>query len=923
MHAISNDEELVALSLAFTGVNMEDAKTAKRVFVSYSRKDQDFAMELSVEIEARFGKHAVWIDLFDLTAGDELAPKVAGAIQNAKWFILLASKSSMDSRWVKYEANLATFLSIERDDFRIITVKLDDCVIPPPLDIELRRRKYVDVSKDRLKGINEVLDALSQATVTRSGFVHVFLDRGREADRLQLAAEGARVVYVVGIQGIGKTALVEEVARTKFGRPYIRIPLRPAHDLELLARQVISAAGQPQPEADATDDKLLETMIWAVGHTQQQTNAFLFLDDAENAMDEDGRLRPYLSNFVNRYVKSDLASPLIVVARRRPEVSVEAARDSQIVLVEWLPDEFILPCIQHWYASSTGKVLSLDADQTQSIVKHMGGHPLAARLIASYLIVESPASLLRKHFISDFKMRMAEYILSEILPHTSPLEQVILQAIAVAETGITVEDLMAIHTVRAHGVPNVQEAISGLAHKLLLSQEADFIKLHPFISNYFERRAQLEGNFKTIAADLANHAFRKAMSAMSSLDAMPEETRESANQQFVSLNQQLIRYAVSAHRLLLIAGDKDRAKQIPFRLWGHIRELVLVAYQRFSDYELSLEYANQWLEIEPDDTDIALYRARSLRRLGRYKEAERFLGALSYLPDRLTRAKVDRELGLIARDNNDLRLAIQHFRSASITTQDGSPVYALSFADLASTLIANAEGRGGHAPESRQAYEEAISLLDKARNYLPRFDEVHLSAYVDALVHLDRNTEAVRMVEDALVTSPNDPHLNLKKADLLLKTPRLDDAMTCARTALDGGLELAHLTMANILFERKHFAEALQQVKSYRPKNPRDKLFAGTICAKILTALAKYDEARTLLAALVRFDDTYVQRARVINETKAAESALYGRRYDEARRLVGGAEALLDEATRAFPARQAFADLQQPIERLRGILAAL
>lgn len=64
------------------------------------------------------GPSEVWVDLFDLDGGDELVPVISRAIQKAKWFILVATKNALESRWVQHEATLATVRAIEDNDFR-------------------------------------------------------------------------------------------------------------------------------------------------------------------------------------------------------------------------------------------------------------------------------------------------------------------------------------------------------------------------------------------------------------------------------------------------------------------------------------------------------------------------------------------------------------------------------------------------------------------------------------------------------------------------------------------------------------------------------------------------------------------------------------------------------------------------------------
>jgi tetratricopeptide (TPR) repeat protein len=894
---------------------MDHKNAEKQIFISYSQEDQEFALDLATSIEKKTGKDSVWIDLFDLSAGDELAPRIAGGIQSAKWFILILSKSSIESRWVKYEASLATYTALEKDDFRIITIRLDDSPLPKFLEMEVKRRRYLEAFRDKEAVMTEVVDAIGKDVFVRTKSSRLFLDRGQESDNLQLASDDAKFIFVTGMQGIGKSSLVEETARTKFARPFIKINIRASHNTELLARQIISGCQEPQPDSSLDDETMCRESLSILKVEQQKSGTFLFIDDAENSLDDDNRFRPYMENFLLKYAEYEFDFPVLIVSSRKPYVSIDLENKSHYLMVEQLPDDFIASCIIYWYSSSKGPNATITKDQIQPIVRYVGGHPLAARLIASYLIVESPSSLTNKQFVSNFKLRVAEYMLRDILPHLSDGEIKILQTIAIAETGLTTEDLTAIKEIRRFSVSELQETVSKLSHQLLITQEADYLRLHPYLGEFFVKRSQMEGTYRETAKELSERMYKKAMAAFSQLQTISEKEKDI--KKYVQLSQQLLRYASPAHRLLLIAGNKERAGNIPYRFSGDIREMVFITYQRLHEYERSLEYADEWLKIEPTDLEIALYRARSLRQLGKLDDAERYLINIKNVSDRIAQAKIDRELGWIARNKNDLSSAIKHFRRAAVRRPDQRPVYPLALADLASAYILNADSMGYENSDTDQMYKEAVDLLDEARDLLPRFDENHLRVYIDALMHVGRDQEALRLLDDALEEQPDDPHLCLKKADILCKSRQdLDNALDLARIAIKGRIDKAYITMANIQIEKREYADALDTLKYYKPKNPRDRLFTETVRVKALISLGKFSEVRDILDSLKHFNDPYIEHERILNEVRNAEQELFNQKYAEARRLVTLALLLLENAEKKFPGRTSFGDIKSTAQRI-------
>src|SRR5215203_2496287 len=73
----------------------------KNVFISYSRKDIDFARKLAADLEK--AGYDVWWDITDLRGGDDWVSTLPAAIAAADFFIILLTPNSVASEWVRKE----------------------------------------------------------------------------------------------------------------------------------------------------------------------------------------------------------------------------------------------------------------------------------------------------------------------------------------------------------------------------------------------------------------------------------------------------------------------------------------------------------------------------------------------------------------------------------------------------------------------------------------------------------------------------------------------------------------------------------------------------------------------------------------------------------------------------------------------------
>lgn len=131
-----------------------DKHQEKRIFISYSDADRDTAGELARSLHAK-GEN-VWWDQWEILAGDSLVQKIfEEGLSNASAFVILLSKHSVQSKWVREELDLATINRIAGLT-RTIPVLIDDVDVP----VALRAFKRVDFRQDPDKAVAAIVNAV-------------------------------------------------------------------------------------------------------------------------------------------------------------------------------------------------------------------------------------------------------------------------------------------------------------------------------------------------------------------------------------------------------------------------------------------------------------------------------------------------------------------------------------------------------------------------------------------------------------------------------------------------------------------------------------------------------------------------------------------------------------------------------------------
>lgn len=152
-----------------------------KVFISHTAVDKPFVRRLAVRLEK--SHFSVWLDEHDLIAGDPLPESVGKALSAARVVLVVVSKASVASKWLRYELNVATERMI-KGECRVIPIVVDDT----PLPAEVRGLLYADCRKGLASGLPSILTALKHEA-RRADMEYSFSSR---ADRLVEEVFGGR-----------------------------------------------------------------------------------------------------------------------------------------------------------------------------------------------------------------------------------------------------------------------------------------------------------------------------------------------------------------------------------------------------------------------------------------------------------------------------------------------------------------------------------------------------------------------------------------------------------------------------------------------------------------------------------------------------------------------------------------------------------
>lgn len=142
-----------------------------RVFLSHSTKDSGLSEKLYQDLRER--ALSVWIDRIEMRAGDVLLDKIKDGIANSDVLLVLVTKNSVKSSWVRKEIKIAYELGLNGNGPRVVPLVLQPCSIPT----SLKGKLHIKIGRNNLK-ISEIIKSI----YPESFIVKLSLSRDFELD---------------------------------------------------------------------------------------------------------------------------------------------------------------------------------------------------------------------------------------------------------------------------------------------------------------------------------------------------------------------------------------------------------------------------------------------------------------------------------------------------------------------------------------------------------------------------------------------------------------------------------------------------------------------------------------------------------------------------------------------------------------------
>lgn len=130
---------------------------SSQIFLSYAQGDRPVAEKVATAL-TRVGLR-VWFDTWELAPGDSIAARIEEAVSSSDLLLVLLSRRSVESRWVRTELSAAFARELRDRAITVIPALIDDCDVPR----ELADRLFVDLRHDFEGAIRLLADQLGAA----------------------------------------------------------------------------------------------------------------------------------------------------------------------------------------------------------------------------------------------------------------------------------------------------------------------------------------------------------------------------------------------------------------------------------------------------------------------------------------------------------------------------------------------------------------------------------------------------------------------------------------------------------------------------------------------------------------------------------------------------------------------------------------
>ena len=160
-----------------------------RLFLSHASEDKAFVERLASRLQDL--EVSVWYDMLEVGVGDFILDKIESGLHTSDHVLVVLSKHSALSEWVKREWSYALFQEITKKRVILLPARLDDSA-PPPM---LLGKAFADFRRDFEEGFRQLIAMIQPQT----SFATIGDPVGLTLDRVEFlhSVDSSRVCFEV------------------------------------------------------------------------------------------------------------------------------------------------------------------------------------------------------------------------------------------------------------------------------------------------------------------------------------------------------------------------------------------------------------------------------------------------------------------------------------------------------------------------------------------------------------------------------------------------------------------------------------------------------------------------------------------------------------------------------------------------------
>lgn len=157
---VSSLEELLLindqLSDRMFTARLTENESKSNIFISYSSKDKQFAMWISVDLKN--AGYNIWLDEWEISVGESIPKKIETGVGGCDFLILVLSENSVQSNWVECEWHIKYWDEVEKGSVYVLPALKETCTIPGLL----KTKRYADFTVEYSQGLEDLLISINK-----------------------------------------------------------------------------------------------------------------------------------------------------------------------------------------------------------------------------------------------------------------------------------------------------------------------------------------------------------------------------------------------------------------------------------------------------------------------------------------------------------------------------------------------------------------------------------------------------------------------------------------------------------------------------------------------------------------------------------------------------------------------------------------